>query len=148
MTNFEFYKEKITEIAGAGSGVALVRDEPVSCDSIHDCNDCELFSIGGDCSAGLIKWLYAEHKEQPKINLRTKAMFEAIRTGWVARDEYGMLFLYAKKPVKGEMCWMGNGIDNGSSLKTPVYPFLTLDFIKWEDEEPWSVEDICKLEVV
>lgn len=146
MTNFEFYKEKITEIAGAGSGVGVVRDEPVPCDDIPDCTCCELCK--GECSGELVKWLYAEHVEQPKINLRTKAMFEAIRTGWVARDEHGMLFLYAKKPVKGEMCWRAYGLNNCSDLRTPVFPFLTLDFIKWEDEEPWSVEDICKLEVV
>lgn len=145
MTNFEFYKDKLMAIADNGSDVAIVKGKPAACDDIM-CLQCELGEF--NCGASLIHWLYAEHKEQPKINLRTKAMFEAIGTGWVARDGHGMLFLYAKKPVKGEMCWRAYGLDNCSDLRTPVFPFLTLDFIKWEDEEPWSVEDICKLEVV
>lgn len=146
MTNFEFYKDKLLAIADDGSDVALVKGEPAACDSVM-CSQCELGEF--NCGASLIHWLYAEHVEKPKINKKTKEFFDLIETGWVARDSSESLYVYRDiyKPVKGSTVWtVGDAV--AMSLKEDILPFITLDFIKWEDEEPWSVEDIRKLEVV
>ena len=75
--------------------------------------------------------------------------FDAIETGWVARDRDGALFVYLdnKKPIKGGNVWLINDIGESMVLSKYILPFLTLDFIKWEDKEPWRVEDIRNLEV-
>lgn len=148
MKNHEVYEKEILKIAADGSSVACVEGKPAACDSIL-CSQCD-FTEECRCGAELIEWLYAEHVEKPKINKRTKMFFEAIKTGWVARDESGGLYSYgiSNKPVKGTVTWESTDIrfDN-SIVPLGVFPFLTLDFIKWEDDEPWSVEDILKLEV-
>lgn len=148
MTNFEFYKDELMAIADNGSDVALVKGEPVACDAIM-CSQCELGEF--NCGASLIHWLYVERVERPKINKRTKDFFDLIETGWVARDSNDRLYLYPvdDKPAKynrGE--WAGNRIIHNVPLFEDMFLFLTLDFIKHEDKEPWRVEDIRNLEVV
>ena len=147
MTNFEFYKDKLMEIADNCSDVALVEGEPVACDAIV-CSQCECNEF--NCGASLIHWLYAEHVEKPKINKRTKMFFDAIETGWVARDSNNNLYLYPTddKPKKDRGEWLGERIIHNVRLFGYMFPFLTLDFITWEDKEPWRVEDIRNLEVV
>lgn len=146
MKNYEVYEKEILELANKRKSFGVVNDKIVDCDGIS-CRECDL---SGMCNINAIKWLYAEHVEKPKINKRTKMFFEAIKTGWVARDESGGLYLYGRsnKPVKRTVAWASTDIrfDN-SIVPLGVFPFLTLDFIKWEDEEPWKVEDILKLEV-
>lgn len=145
MTNFKFYKDELIAIAGDGSEVAFVKGKPVKCDSI-DCCQCDFKSFR--CGVDLIKWLYAEHVEMPKINKKTKEFFDLIETGWVARDIDDTLYIYTadNKPEKGNNIWITSSVM--MSLNNNILPFLTLDFIKWEDDEPWSVENIRNLEVV
>lgn len=149
MTNFEYWREEIKKITDAGCDLAVVDGKPASCNDTL-CMRCDLGE--NSCGSDLIKWLYAEHIEKPKINKRTKAFFDAIETGWVCRDQFGSLYLTPSKPSKGNMYWVMH--DNNIALLlagrhiTYYYDFLTLDFIKWEDNEPWSVEDIRNLEVV
>lgn len=146
MTNFEFYKDEIAKIVAKGDDIALLNGKPVGCNDVP-CDDCDR---NGSCYEHyIIGWLYAEHVEKPKINKRTKEFFDMIETGWVARDKIGSLFVYAdtNKPKKGYSLWVESSTDDMMRLKEAILPFLTLDFIKWEDEEPWSVEDIRNLEV-
>lgn len=147
MTNFEFYKDELMAIADNGSDVAIIKGKPAACDSVM-CLQCELGEF--NCGASLIHWLFAEHVEKPKINKRTKGLFDLIETGWVARDSTGSLHVYAytNKPAKGHSVWTVSSTNETMRLREPVLPFLTLDFIKWEDKEPWNVEDIRSLEVV
>ena len=56
---------------------------------------------------------------------------------WIARDIDGRLYIYASKPKKGLSIWLDTGL-----------PMITFDhifeFIKWEDDEPYSIEDLLK----
>ena len=56
---------------------------------------------------------------------------------WIARNIDGCLYIYASKPKKGLTIWVDTGL-----------PMITFDhlfnFIKWEDEEPYSIEDLLK----
>lgn len=142
MKNFEFWEKEIKEIASDyNSSIALVSGKPVSCKGLH-CGKCDW----GDkrCSAERVEWLYAERVESPKINSRTKKFFEAIQTGWVARDDGGAIYHYSKKPEKIITEWY---LSNADLIEMSQFNFLSLDFIKWKDKEPWAVEDILKLDV-
>lgn len=148
MTNFEFYKDEILELANNGKDVAIRDGKLIDCDLCLGCAKCE-FGSPGVCGTNFVKWLYSEHVERPKIHKRTKMFFDAIETGWVARDENGMLYVFAasNKPRRSISIWSCEHIVDTMRLPDNSLPFLTLDFIKWEDEEPWSVEDIRNLEV-
>lgn len=152
MKNFEYWEKEIKKLAAKRCDIAIVNGKPCDC-SKSSCRDCDFYKSGDECGCyddDLISWLYEEHIEQPKISERTKRFFEVIQTGWVARDhgEDGELYFYSVKPVKrgDDLHWDYYGEDTYSSNLVP-FNFLTLDFIKWEDEKPWSVEDIIKLEV-
>lgn len=61
---------------------------------------------------------------------------------WIARDRNGGLFVYRDKPSKGTTAW----------VSTLGYTFLDLfnrlfQMVRWEDEEPWKIEDLLKLDV-
>ena len=54
---------------------------------------------------------------------------------WIARDIDGHLHIYASKPEKGIAIWEGSGL--------PMIPFYHLfQFIKWEDDEPYLIEEL------
>ena len=54
---------------------------------------------------------------------------------FIARDKNGTLFLYAGKPFKCENVW--------SYLGNVLIVFIELfEFVKWEDEEPYSIDEI------
>ena len=54
---------------------------------------------------------------------------------WIARDIDGHLYIYASKPKKGLTIWLDTGL-----------PMVSFDhlfrFIKWEDNEPYLIEDL------
>ena len=58
---------------------------------------------------------------------------------YMARDKNGDLWVYGVKPEKKEKDGQWWDIDNG------LFPFSPLfQFIKWEDEEPYLIEDLLK----
>lgn len=61
---------------------------------------------------------------------------------WIARDVDGQLFVYSDKPIKGATCWGRYTYTYASPLY--VYSHL-FTCIKWEDEEPYLIEDLLKM---
>lgn len=142
MTNFEYYKKEILEITNKGCDVAVINNKPVSCESLEYCTECQL-KQHENCKSTLTKWFCAEHIEQPKLTKKERQFCELVETGWFARCKNGDLCIYSEKPTKLTNCWFSN-YKTYSNITLFNLPF---PFIKWEDEEPWSVEDLLKLEV-
>ena len=87
------------------------------------------------------KKLLWERKEKPKIKLTEdeKAILRNVpkEYKWIARDLSGMVYIFIERPEKGQAIWYGCG--------QPMIPFYHLfQFIKWEDEEPYSIEELLK----
>lgn len=61
------------------------------------------------------------------------------------RNESGSLFVYKNKPMKDNICAWHGGV--GSSLNICKEYKVSFPMVKWEDDEPWSIEDLKKLEV-
>lgn len=137
-TNFEFYKNEILEISGNKMEIAVVNNRPVPCEEV-DCTACDFRDGCGEWD--VVAWLYAEHIEQPKLTKRERAFCEAVQTGWIAMDEDNALYWYSDTPEKHNEAWGGRHYTKIS------YMNLGFSFIKWEDEKPWAVEDLLKLEV-
>ena len=140
-TNFEFYKDDIQKCLSENN-IAIKNNKPVKC--VGDCNSCIRDSGIGICmDKPLFEWIYAEHIEQPKLTKRERAFCEAVQTGWIARDEGGELYWFHDgfKVEKLQRTWNSEEYSKISSMG------LFFEFIKWEDETPWSVEDLSKLEV-
>ena len=146
-TNFEFYKDEILKITATDSAIAVVDNNPVECGATK-CQNCDLFGgiVGVHCRGMFIKWLYAEHIEQPKLTKRERAFCEAVQTGWIARDKSGVLTWTHKDTVikKEKDYWHYSG---GNWILLAIMD-LKFDFVKWEDEKPWAVSELLKLEVM
>lgn len=139
MTNFEYYKKEILEITNNGDNVAVRDDKPIACESLEYCTECEIKY--GDCQFARTKWFCAEHIEQPKLTKKERQFCELVETGFLTRNEIDGLNFYdfeKQEKYRGDY-WSWNNIDKWFNISFP--------FIKWEDEEPWSIEDLLKLEV-
>lgn len=140
-TNYEFYKDEILEITRTGLRIAMVEGKLRSCAGLG-CDDCD---FGCGCMEKTFEWLYAEHIEPPKLTKRERAFCEAVLAGLIARDENGNLHLFdlVSEPYKQNRGWLKRSVScNHIRLKSD-----TFKFVKWEDEKPWSIEDLLKLEV-
>lgn len=146
MTNYEFYKEEILQMCREGDGVRVFALANPNKLYKHNGNPC------CSCSCELLEWLYAEHVKNPKLTKQERKFCELLedKDCWFVRDSDETLCLFVDKPYKedGEDMWWvdktGAAIMTGDDLS--IFE-VKMTFIKWEDEEPWSVEELLKLEV-
>ena len=112
-------------------------DENLKC--INDLNEFDIMKVYKDYTCKELLWERKEKKlvisEDEKKILRNLPKHYK----WIARDKNGCLYVYASKPEKVITIWEGSGL--------PMIPFDHLfQFIKWEDEEPYSIEELLKRE--
>lgn len=96
------------------------------------------------CYDQLREWAESEYVEKkPTITSREKNFLDLLLPNYkyIARDKNGFLLAYTEKPIKILETW---GIANCALINMFDIKF---DFIKCDDEEPWSIEDLKKLEV-
>ena len=105
--------------------------------NIIDCdNGLDIMKVYKDYTLKELLW---KRKEKPQIKLTEdeKAILRNLpkEYKWIARDLSGMVYIFIERPEKGQAIWYGCG--------QPMIPFYHLfQFIKWEDEEPYSIEDL------
>lgn len=110
---------------------------------IHDKEENERKNYVG-CNHARMKWLLSEYEEpiiltELEYNI-LKFIADNTRHMYIARDKKGSLYLYDEEPNKSkrEEFWVGKNA-------TQLIPFNKLfKFIKWEDEESYTVNYIIK----
>ena len=104
--------------------------------NIIDCdNGLDIMKVYKDYTCKELLWERKEAKptEDEKAILRNLPK----EYKWIARDLSGMVYIFIERPEKGQAIWYGCG--------QPMIPFYHLfQFIKWEDEEPYSIEKLKK----
>lgn len=151
MKNKEKYAEDIIKIACSGSRFGVNRRNGNVSMCIHlKCRDCLIYdAINGCCSSDRLTWAESEYVERPVISKADRVLLECLKKDrkYLARDENGLLYSYIKKPSKYNTLFMWG---TGTSGPTRISGCFNADFpmVKWEDDEPWLVEDLLKLEVV
>lgn len=145
MKNKEKYAKEIIEIACSGDSIAVIKKSGhiVSCNGV-ECNLC-LFD-DEDCRKKTREWAESEHVEKPVISKRDRAFLEYLDNDlkYIARDKNSILMAYEHTGGKDENSWM---LDSGS-IKSFFRLNVQLPMVKWEDEKPWLIEDLKKLDVV
>ena len=153
MKNREKFAKEILDIACNGRLMAVTKDnEVVCCDNIN-CESCMFESLVGRsqaCSDRLREWAESEYVEKPTITSREKNFLDLIVSKWkyIARDKDKNLYVFDSLPSKGDNGWRIENIlmcDYCNIFKKLFGDMF--DFIKFENEEPWSIEDLKKLEV-
>lgn len=91
MTNFEFYKDKLSTISETSkSAIAIVNGKPTNCWNCLACENCDRHNNCWD--TGLIKWLLSEHIEETdnykvckNLNVDDKILVSLTGDDWVKR---------------------------------------------------------------
>lgn len=151
MKNKEKYAKEIVDAVtsgGYGFGFNKFSGEIKRCNEVS-CNECLFhYVLHGldDCNKTKREWAESEYIEKSVISKRDRSFLDYIKNNFVyiARDENGGLFVYSEKPIKKVCCYDNIGGVTGSvgfvfDIKLPM--------VKWEDPEPWLIEDLKKLEV-
>lgn len=149
MKNKEKYVKEIVDIVCEyGSfGVDKRTGSLVSCHALH-CGKCLLNDMNPrDCYKSRKEWADSEYVERPVISKSDRTFLDYIRDEYkyITRNENGELFTYKSKPCK--IGYFSSWID---TICAGLYLKCNIDFpmIKWDDDEPWLIEDLKKLEVV
>ena len=104
--------------------------------SAKDYTNFDIMKVYNDYTCEVLLW---ERKEKPKLTEDEKVILRNLpkKYKWIARDKSGLIFLCSKKPSKCNYSWIGY-----NDIAFPYYHLF--QFIKWEDEEPYSIEDLLK----
>lgn len=136
--------EKILELSKS-RGFESLRDECMN-SRCEECSVSVCFKIiNNSCPINAnIEQLLEEYVEPKKLTKREHGICEYFEDGWIVRHKHGDLYWHSSKPLKTVV----NDNDNWRSGFSTVEVFNTLfPFIKWEDEEPYSIEEMLKWEV-
>ena len=144
MLNAKRFKEEINK---HNNEFGLTDNSIVDCIAL-DCRNCRFSRLNNSddeiimCSTRKVKWLLSEYREPVKL---TKLEYELLKFlndkgfKYIARDSGGMVFIYHEKPSKKDEVWRS------------IYGHRILDdfedlfqLVKWEDEEPTSIEYVLK----
>ena len=103
---------------------------------IDDLNELDIMEVYKDYTLKELLW---ERKEKPKPTYDEKIILRNLpkKYKWIARDKNGLIFLFSKKPSKCDYSWIGY-----NDIAFPYYHLF--QFIKWEDEEPYSIEELLE----
>ena len=145
MKNKEKYAKEIVEIACNGRNVAVCKStgKPIDCVDIV-CSKCS-FAVGS-CTESRKEWAESEYIEKPVISKRDSVILDYFKSNlkYIARNEDGKLFAYEAQPRKGKTYWK---CTCGNCLLLNRQLNIDFPMVKWEDEEPWLIEDLKRLEV-
>ena len=155
MKNREKFAKEILDVACTGDSFMVTKSGKITFCDIFKCDMCKFNDSTGEkgCRTKRYEWSESEYVEKPTITLREKAFLDLLLPEWkyIARDNKdndAMLYVFKRKPIKQTITWC---------IKDPImYDYNNIsnklfgdmfDFIKWEDEEPWSIEDLKNLKV-
>ena len=147
MTNREKYAEQILDIACQGKRFTVDNSGNIAeCTHIR-CIEC-LFGDSRNCSKRSSEWANEEYKEQPHLTNEEKMLIDIINPDfkWIARDSDGSIYVYINKPIKDLLYFRTGEMDNGK-VDIKVLKNVSFDMVKWEDEEPSSIDDLKALPV-
>lgn len=147
MKNREKFAKEILDIACKGNIIAVTKDNKVVCCNDINCEQCLFYKTNyyeSYCDyEATMRWAESEYVEKHTITSKEKKFLDLLLPNYkyIAREKNGFLLVYTEKPIKILETW---GLANCALMNMFDIKF---DFIKWEDEDPWSIEDLKKLEV-
>lgn len=98
---------------------------------------------GRICEECRLEWFKQEHKEKIKLSEAEKVILENIDTkySWIARDKDGTLCVYDVKPKKDIRIY--DWVNGEYLFNLSVFSHL-FQFIKWENEEPYNIQELLE----
>lgn len=154
MKNREKFAKEIIDIACKGLEFAVTKSSKITYCSQISCKKC-IFKSPKDsektCRIKRYEWSESEYVEKPKYTIasREQKFLDTLVPDckYIARDGNNRLYIYGKKPIREDKSesWIPDNSNYYCATKD-IFGNM-FDFIKWGDVEPWSIEDLKKLEV-
>ena len=152
MKNKEKYAKEIVEIACEGNEVAVSKEtgKPVRCVDMR-CSLCAI-NLNEDeyktCTDYRKEWAESEYIKKAVISKKDRAFLDCLKDKWkyMARDDISSaVYVFSEIPKKSK----GGYLTYTGEVRRSSTDFnIDFQMVKWEDEEPWLIEDLKKLEVV
>lgn len=141
MLNAERFKKEILENSNVVFDFSMSKDKHAIKKCLGVCDNCIFYDMGDHCSNIKVKWLLSEYKEPVKLTGLEHGILEYLlekrQYRFVVREKSDNIYIYKRKPKKGIGAW------DSSTGMLNLNVFINLfPFIKWEDEEPTSIEDV------
>lgn len=147
MKNREKFAKEILDIACKGDSFSVTKSGKITFCDRFKCDMCKFNNSTGEksCRTKRYEWSESEYVEKPTITSREKNFLDALLSNckYIARDRDNLLYVYYDKPIRGDKFWISDYASH--DMPKDMYGDV-FNFIKW-DEEPWSIEDLKKLEV-
>ena len=110
-----------------------------SIDFTHTCGfeKLDIMKVYKDYTLKKLLW---ERKEKPQLTEDEKVILRNLPKDykWITRDKNGTICVFNGKPYKHRFVWDGQFMG-----VLALFQHL-FNFIKWEDEEPYSIEELLK----
>ena len=151
MKNREKFAKEILDIVCKGKHFGVTKSGEITFCDLFKCDMCKFNDSTGEknCRTKRYEWSESEYVEKHTITSREKNFLDAILPSckYIARDINNDLYIYYNKPRRNSMneSWITDNT-NYFYVSRDMYGDM-FDFIKWENEKPWSIEDLKKLEV-
>lgn len=84
-----------------------------------------------------------EKNTKPKLTKRERALCDLARSGYITKDTDDEIWWSENPPVKSNTMW----VVHGKAVCVSDFDEIDFLFIHWEDDKPWAVADLLKLEV-
>lgn len=143
--NANFYKDEIDKLDKAFKVTRTTREiRPCG-----NCYDCIFSDTNKSCMKTVIEWLlspYKPPKEKPVITDTVETFLKMCNPEcYIARRKNGSLSIYDQKPIKTKTSWSYEGqcVTIKETITKNLYEGF--NFIEWEDDEPWKVDDLLKI---
>lgn len=149
MKNKEKYKDEIFEIACTGRKAAVSKKgKPIACTYCYLC----MFSSSENCMDAFSEWCEAEYIERPTLTNNERKFLEIVdpKFKYIVRNPDEWITFFENKPLKDtdRKCWgCGDNLYLNLFLGSGLFNNVNFDMVQWENEEPWLIEDLKRLEV-
>lgn len=134
MKNIEKYYDELLNLKGDINCHFTKHIMKEKCESKNSC---------AECGKAFVKWLNEEYRKPITISADEKAILRNLpeEYKYIARDSNTDIFIYKTKPTKKLSAWVNTITSSTAPLN--LYNHL-FQFIKWEDDEPYSIEELLK----
>lgn len=143
MKNIEFYRDKLSDIETTDNVVCK------ACALMRNKTEC-IFKImptfERKCpnNREIVDFLLSEYTESVKLTDVERTILKNVdeEYKYIARDKNRKIFVYRKKPYKKDRCdnWVTD-----TSVYYRDFPFTSMfDFISFEDDEPYLIDDLLE----
>lgn len=137
MTNREWLLNKMQNMSDEefvrailANELNICEEQSEKCGSLRNCVNCKMY------------WLQQEHKEPITLSEAERIILENIdkEYKWIVRDKDGEIRVFGVKPRKDKYYWKETGNDFARlSALNHLFQFIT-----WNDEQPYSIEELLK----